>query len=90
MCTVPGFELTHPSSPAYQAHYVSLLRQAELVTEGEMGGGKRCQNTLPKQIVTSQWVSVSEVTTFITFGEVCQPYMYLAAVNAIYSRQTAL
>lgn len=69
MSTVPGFQLTPPYSPADGARYESLLQQAELVTEGEMRGGKRCQNTLSKQIVTPQWISVSEVTVFITFGD---------------------
>lgn len=55
---------------------------------GEMRGGERCQNTLPKQIVRLQCICVSEVVMFITFGEVSQPYVHLAAANVIYSRQS--
>lgn len=54
------------------------------------GRNKRHQNALPRPIVAAQWISVSEVTVAITFGEVCQSYIYLAAMHAIYSAQTVL
>lgn len=59
-------------------------------TGRDKGRNKRCQNALHRQIVVAQWISISEVTVFITFGEVCQPYIHLAVLDAIYSTQTIL
>lgn len=59
-------------------------------TRRDDGRNKRHQNALPRWIVAAQRIGVSEVTMFTAFGEVCQSYIYLAAVHAIYSTQTVL
>lgn len=59
-------------------------------TGRDEGRNKRCQNALHRQIVAAEWISVSEATMFISFGEICQLFIHLAVLDTIYSTQTVL